>query len=393
MTTSISPHPTREKITTPRASKKSSTRLFHLDNLRIYLTILVILHHTAIAYGGAGDWAIVDPAVDDISPIFLTFFTAVNQSYFMSIFFLLAGYFTPRSFDKKGWGNFLKDRLIRLGVPLLIFTTLILNINEYIYRVYYLGIPFSLTWVYSPAHLWFLQALLIFTILYVVYRSIADRSPSRKLFQFYQERFPPNTALVASIITLTLLTFLVRLRFPVGDWTFRLQLANFIHYIFAFYAGILAQRGDWFNRLTRRQARQWGLVSLIVIPLIFGLMIAGGLLENEANIVKFFGGVHWQSFGYVLWETTLFIGITVVLLYLFRERFSTAGPLLRSMAGNVYTVYIIHLTLLWGLNIAFLSINIPTILKFIIVSLIAVPGSFLLSALVRKIPYTRRVLG
>ena len=39
---------------------KPQSRLFHLDNLRIYLTILVIVHHTAIAYGGAGDWAIID---------------------------------------------------------------------------------------------------------------------------------------------------------------------------------------------------------------------------------------------------------------------------------------------------------------------------------------------
>ena len=122
-------------------------------------------------------------------------------------------------------------------------------------------------------------------------------------------------------------------------------------------------------------------------------MVVGGLLENVENIVKFFGGMHWQSFGYVLWETILFIGITVFLIYFFRERFKKAGPLLRYMAGNVYTVYIIHLTLLWALNIIFLSINIPTILKFFLVSLIAVPLSFLLSALIRKLPYAKRVLG
>jgi surface polysaccharide O-acyltransferase-like enzyme len=63
------------------------------------------------------------------------------------------------------------------------------------------------------------------------------------------------------------------------------------------------------------------------------------------------------------------------------------------MAGNVYTVYIIHLTLLWILNIIFLSVDIPTILKFFIVSLIAIPVSFALSALIRKIPYAKRVLG
>ena len=376
-----------------QTSAKPLARLFHLDNLRVYLTILVILHHTAIAYGGAGDWAIVDPTVDDISPIFLTFFTAVNQSYFMSIFFLLAGYFTPRSLDKKGGANFIKDRLIRLGIPLLLFTTIVLNINEYLLQVYFFKRSFSPIWTYSPAHLWFLQALLIFGFIYVGYRVLADRNPSKKMFQYYQDRFPPNSALVLSIIILTILTFVVRLKFPVGSWVANLQLANFVHYIFSFFVGILAQRGDWFNRLTKRQARQWGIVSLIVIPLILVLMVVGGLIENEENISKFLGGMHWQAFGYVLWETTLFIGIMVFLLYLFRDRFSKAGPLLRSMAGNVYTVYIIHLTLLWGMNIAFLSVDIPTILKFFIVSCITVPLSFLLSSLIRKIPNAKRVLG
>jgi len=379
-----------------RVEKTSATppaRLFHLDNLRVYLTILVILHHTAIAYGAGGDWSIVDPAVDDISPIFLTFFTAVNQSYFMSAFFLLAGYFTPRSLDRKGRARFIKDRLIRLGIPLLLFTTIILNINEYLYIVYYLKGSFSPIWAYSPAHLWFLQALLIFTVIYVVYRVFADRITSRRISQCYQDRFPPNTALVLGIIILTVLTFVVRLRFPVGSWVAGLQPAHFVHYIFSFYVGILARRGDWFNRLTKRQARQWGIVSLVVIPIGLVSISVDVLSGNEENFVKLMGGMHWPAFGSALWETILLVGITVFLLYLFRERFNKAGPLLRSMAKNVYTVYIIHLTVLWGMTIVFLPVNIPTILKFFIVSFITISLSFLLSALIRKAPYARRVLG
>ena len=374
-------------------SAKPPARLFYLDNLRVYLTLLVILHHTAMAYSGVGDWAIVDPAMDDISPIFLTFFTVVNQSYFMSAFFLLAGYFTPRSLDKKGRAGFIKDRLIRLGIPLLLSTTIILNINEYLHVVCFLKEPFSPIWAYSPAHLWFLQALLIFTVIYVVYRVFADRITSRKLFQYYQDRFPPNTALVLSIIILTVLTFVVRLRFPVGSWVAGLQLAHFVHYIFSFYVGIMAQRGDWFNRLTKRQARQWGIVSLVVIPIGLVSISVDVLSGNEENFVKLMGGMHRQAFGSALWETILFIGITVFLLYFFRDRFNKAGPLLRSMARNVYTVYIIHLTLLWGMIIVFLSVNTPTILKFIIVSFITISLSFLLSALIRKAPYAKRVLG
>ena len=105
-------------------------RMHYLDNLRIYLTVLVILHHAALAYGGAGNWAVQDPAVDEISPIFLTFFNALNQSYFMSAFFLLAGYFTPRSLERKGPKQFLIDRLVRLGIPILVYTTIIINFRN-----------------------------------------------------------------------------------------------------------------------------------------------------------------------------------------------------------------------------------------------------------------------
>ena len=133
----------------------SGSRLLYLDNLRILLTLLVIFHHAAIAYGGSGSWAIKDPATDEISPIILTVFNAVNQSFFMSAFFLLAGYFTPRSLERKGSKNFIIDRLIRLGVPILVYTGLILNINEYIISAIVHGRPFQPVFEYNPGHLWF----------------------------------------------------------------------------------------------------------------------------------------------------------------------------------------------------------------------------------------------
>lgn len=379
-----------------KINKKLPARLFHLDNLRIYLTILVIFHHAAITYGGGGDWGdwlVVDPAVDEISPIFLAFFNAINQSYFMSALFLLAGYFTPRSFEKKGGRGFIRDRLIRLGIPILLCTTIIFNINVYLADRFIRHVPFSPRWTYTPGHLWFLQALLIFAVIYVVYRAITDRNPSRIFFQYYQDRFPPNSTLVLSIIILTILTFVVRIWFPLGSWVIGFQFGHFSHYIFSFFVGILVQRGDWFNRLSKRQARRWGLTALIVTPFFFVLVILGRLLENEANLVKYLGGVHWQAFAYALWETILFIGITVFLLYFFREHLGKAGSLARTMAENVYTVYIIHQTVLFGINLVFLQINIPTILKFFIVGTITVFICFPLSVLIRKIPGARRILG
>jgi glucan biosynthesis protein C len=375
-------------------SAKPRTRVFFLDNLRIYLTILVILHHAALAYGGAGNWGVKDPAVDDISPIFLVFFNAVNQTYFMSAFFLLAGYFTPRSFERKGSKQFLIDRLIRLGIPIAIYTTILVNINEYMLDVCYRNGKYNIKIAYDPGPLWLVQALLFFAVIYIIFRALADRSATKKSIQLYRDRFPPDAILFLCIGILTVLTFIEHLVWPVGKAIFlNFQAGYFVHYIFCFYIGVLAYRGDWFGRLSKAQARRWGIMSLVVIPLFFVMFILGGALESEENIAKFMGGLYWQSFVFSLWLTFLLVGIIVFLLYFFRERLNQAGPMAKSMAANVYTVYIIHQTILYALNILLLPINIPTIVKFFVVGLIAVPVCFLLSSLIRRIPYARRVLG
>ena len=376
-----------------QASANTQKRLYYLDNLRIYLTILVILHHTALAYGGAGAWGVRDPGVDEISPVIFTIFGAINQSYFMSAFFLLAGYFTPRSLEKKGARTFLIDRLIRLGIPLLVYTTLIVNINEFILSKFAYGVPFRFQFVYEAGHLWFLQALLFFALIYVLYRAIAGRNGDKSPFQIYRDRFPPDGVLLLSIVVLGVVTYVVRLRFPAGVWFLEVQPGHFAHYVFAFFVGILAYRGDWFERLSRAQAHRWGLAIIFIFLMSIPINMLGGITDFEENLPKFLGGPHWQSFANSIWESAMLIAVLVFLLYFFRERLNKAGPLARSMAANVYTVYIIHQTVLLLLHSLGLSIDIPTALKFVIVGLIAVPLCFLLSSLIRRIPYAKRVLG
>jgi len=382
-------------MTSPENTKPKQ-RVYYFDNLRIYLTVLVIFHHAALAFGGMGDWGVKDPAVDDISPIFLLFFNAINQTYFMSAFFLLAGYFTPPAFERKGSILLLKDRLIRLGIPLAIYTTVIVNVTNYMLTVYHKGASYgirNLEFVYNPGHLWFLQALLIFALIYVIFRVLADRSPQKGAIKIYRDTFPPDVALWISIGVLAVLTFSVRVVFPIGVWFAYIQPGHFVHYAFSFYGGVLAYRGDWFHRLPKIQARRWGIMSLIIIPFFFVMLILGGVLENEEVVEKFLGGFHLHAFVYSVWETFLFIGIIVFLLYFFRERLNRSGKIAKSMAVNVYTAYIIHQTILYALDIIMIPVNIPTILKFFVVGLLGVTASFLISIPIRRLPYAQRVLG
>ena len=92
-----------------------------IDALRAATTLLVVLHHTAITYGAIGGWFYKETPTDrSVSSMLLVFFCTLNQPWFMGLFFLLAGYFTPAALRAKGPWRYLRDRLVRLGLPLLV---------------------------------------------------------------------------------------------------------------------------------------------------------------------------------------------------------------------------------------------------------------------------------
>merc|ERR1712166_1440748 len=112
-----------------------TVRSAYLDNIKVFLTVLVVLHHVVCTFstGNAFGYNVsisrgiqlpytLGYSVDNsFASVFATWFLGVNQSYFMCLFFLISGFFSPSSLDRKGREDFLKDKFQRLGVPLLGF--------------------------------------------------------------------------------------------------------------------------------------------------------------------------------------------------------------------------------------------------------------------------------
>ncbi|MEH7239365.1 acyltransferase family protein, partial [Bacillus sp. JJ1562] len=96
--------------------KKESDHLYFIDNIKIALIMLVVAHHAGQPYGPGGWWYFLD----DESINWLGRFFSVNAAFFMSMFFFLSAYFLPQSIARKGPERFLKERLIRIGIPLLL---------------------------------------------------------------------------------------------------------------------------------------------------------------------------------------------------------------------------------------------------------------------------------
>jgi|GEM_PF-2420795 len=70
----------------------SSNKLLYIDNIKVLLTILVVLHHTFIAYSSSNGWYYNEETSYLGVRILATAFVSINQSFFMGYFFLLAAY-------------------------------------------------------------------------------------------------------------------------------------------------------------------------------------------------------------------------------------------------------------------------------------------------------------
>lgn len=100
--------------------KNTTEKLLCVENIRIFLIILVIIQHLIVGYGGSsGNWYYNDPPqLDGFSWYVMTLGWLLKQSFFMAFFFMLSGYFSPASYDRKGATVYLRDRLKQMGLPL-----------------------------------------------------------------------------------------------------------------------------------------------------------------------------------------------------------------------------------------------------------------------------------
>lgn len=375
-------------------------RLFFIDNLRILLITLVMMIHLSITYGGEGGWYYRDGQADTLSSILLTWHNAVVQAFSMGLFFMIAGYFTPGSYDRKGPRQFLKDRLLRLGIPMLCYDFIIGPLMAY--PLIKVGAEESggsyldfLIQYYSTFHigtgpLWFVEALLIFAICYALWRAFV-KAPSGAVQD--ETGLPGNLKIAVFILALAGVTFIVRIWLPVG-WIFRplnLQFPFFPQYICMFIIGIVAYRRNWLTRIPDAMGRLWLCTAVVMIVIVAPvLLILGGAIKG--NIAPFLGGLHWQCFGYTLWEQLTGVALIIGLPALFRKRLNRQGRPARAMAGSVYTAYIIHAPVVVLLTIAIRNISLYPLLKFAFAVLTAVPLCFALANVIRKLPLARRIL-
>jgi len=382
----------------------SKPRLYYLDNLKVFLIILVILHHSGQPYGPTGGfWAFPNRIGDNIE--FLGSFFRVNAGFFMGLFFLISGYFLPGSYDRKGVKAFVKDKAVRFGLPILfalfIMVPLVmyfyysvysgnqaLNFFEYYTQIYF-GFAGQPSWFipvvgfpemnFGP--LWFLEHLLVYSVLYVAVRTLLPKLKA-PIFKYA----PTFLTLLGIGFIIALFTVIVRDSYDIDTWVSLLgfiqaEIAHLPQYVLLFITGILAYRNDWFGKIGKKT----GYTALCIAAIIAGLIYLRAVLPTE---VSYFMHDHWDAL-----EPFLAVFMSFGLIVLFREKFNRTSRGLDFMAKNSYAVFVFHFPIVIFIQYLFGQMGLTGVWgSFIGVSLTSIAITYAFSALIRKIPSVKSIL-
>ncbi len=153
----------------------SNDRLIYIDLIKVFLTCLVVIHHAGQAYGNTGGvWIFSEIQQLDYLPTFFFF----NASYMMGFYFFISGYFIYFSLKRKSKTKFIQQRLIKLGIPLLVFMIIIFTPLHFLLsdrKTNYISFAIDLYFNQPPlslGHLWFVASLLIYSFTYLLLSSI-----------------------------------------------------------------------------------------------------------------------------------------------------------------------------------------------------------------------------
>ena len=355
------------------SSASVAQRLLFLDNLRVVAMAMVILQHVGQAYGPTGGaWPIQDASRAGVLGPFFT----VNRSFGMSLFFMIAGYLMIISADRKGALPFLKDRLLRLGLPLLGFCIVMEFLQAFVFAVPANGYSRGVAWPVEAAHMWFVEHLLIYSTVYAAWRWLRRHHP---IVGPTTSRVPPWWAIVAFALALALVSFVVRTWYAIDHWVY---LLGFIKVAWAdvprdlslFVIGAIAYRKGWLGALSPRSGRVWLAVGLLLAVVMYYVRLARP--DSALN--------DGRSIGYAVWESLLCVSMCIGLVVLFRDLWNSQGALGKRMAQGQYATYVFHIGVVLLFQWALLGLVAAPFAKFVLASLLSVPAAFLVGYWVSK---------
>ena len=374
----------------------SNKRVLFFDQIRALMIALVIAIHVvplAFTSGWIGVRVPTTGSPDAFFGVAGGFFAYFCNTFFMCMLFLISGYFVPRSVHKKGIARYLKDRLLRIGVPFLVGLLLINNASVLLGRLSPSSPLAELSWNTLPFNsimaLWFLVVLFVFDLLYCTWVSLrgnrftVDNSVST----------PQMRSWIISAVVLGILEVVMLNQKDLWGALSRSQLnglgAQGMHiftYAFLFFLGCKASFHQWLERLDSHLVVRWFRFSLALALCFLAIALVltfNGSMSSQYDKLVLLGALLNPFIGW---------GIIAYLLLWFQHNEHRCGQWLATAGVDSFGAYVIHsLVLVIVLTtIGFIGLN--HWLVALATSALGISISFGISHQLRRIPFVARVI-
>lgn len=359
-------------------------RRYDLDWLRVIVFALLIFYHVGMFFVPWG-WHVKNNEIIDWMRYPMLF---LNQ-WRLPILFVISGMGTAYALSyRTGW-QFIKERNLRLAIPLIFGMLMVVPPQVYFERLS-TGAFVGPYWEYlttvaydgiypegnfSWHHLWFLPYLLVFSILLTPLFLYLRNHPSARNLQWWRKKLAKNPMWVyLFIVPLYLCEALIE---PFFDITHNLiwDWFNFISSLCLFFFG--------FFLISIREVF-WSAVDRIKkIALILGVVCFSG----QMIIWLFFEDSYFIHFTEALLKVTNFWSWILVIFGYGAKYLNRSSKLLSYSNQAVYPFYILHQTLTVGIGYYLMNLEWHYSIKLVLM----VVGTFGISwliyeFLIRRIP-------
>jgi hypothetical protein len=331
-------------------------------------------------------WYVIEPE----NSFTLTLLVMALDVANMQILFFIAGFFAYGSLEKAGPGQFMRQKLVRIGLPWVVGVVFLAPLVTYLIPLTRgFAAPYLEFWTgdfwgpfYQQSVYWFLGVLLL---LFAILTAFYSGTPS--LRNIPRAAQTPSARLFVTFWALTSLWFfVVTLVLPADTWSNALKVivyqpARLLLYAGYFALGILADRRGWLRAGGfQPDLGWWGPATAIAALGYLGLRIVGS---------------EWGLFFLVaqaaLFNAFCLAGLMAGLAF-FRQFANQPAPVWNSLSRNAYAIYYVHPLILYPAAYLALSIQAPIFVEVAALTLVAVAVSWALGALVlTRWPVLRRV--
>ncbi|HET8662360.1 MAG TPA: acyltransferase [Micromonosporaceae bacterium] len=382
----------------PAVDRWASKRAPYLDNLKVILIASIIAIHGILGYAGLVEvWSYTDVREVTLAPVteaVLFVVVAPFGFFLMPLLFLVAGLLTRPSLERKGTAAYVRDRLLRLGVPFIAYVLLVQPALMYGLE-HPLGEASGSYWYeflgeerqVDTGPLWFVGVLLVFSLGYAGWAGLRRHHPARPT---------PGPVTVRRLLLLSAAvapaSFLVRLAYPYGSESgfTDLNLWEWPACAAVFALGIVASRQGWFTAVPERLGRQCRTVTLLAFGAMAAFLTITGLLDM---VDEWMGGWNWPALGFAVIEGPLTVFGSVWLLQVAQRRLNRRarwGPVL---GRSAYGAFMVQTLLLLGVALVMRPVPVPAEVKALVVAAGGVAGSFALAwLLISRLPGAARIL-